>query len=72
MTGNLQESEMAVDSLSKSGSGKSVLVPLTSSMYVEGTIEDKEKLLVDIGATYYAEKDCKGATEYMQRKQVNY
>merc|ERR1712154_65245 len=65
-----KESEMAVDSLSRSNSN-SVLVPLTSSMYVQGDIVDKDRLLVDIGATYYAEKDCKGASEYMQRKQVS-
>ena len=65
-----KESEMAVDTLNKSN-GNSVLVPLTSSMYVQGDIVDKNKLLVDIGATYYAEKDCKGASEYMQRKQAS-
>ena len=65
-----QESEMAVDKMSQCSGTSQVLVPLTSSMYVPGEIEDKDKLLVDIGAAYYAEKDCKGATKYLQRKQV--
>ena len=61
---------MAVDKMSQCSGTSQVLVPLTSSMYVPGEIEDKDKLLVDIGAAYYAEKDCKGATKYLQRKQV--
>merc|ERR1719370_1694536 len=66
-----KESEMAVDSLTKIEDSSKVLVPLTSSMYVEGSIENKDQLLVDIGALYYAEKDCEGATKYLQRKQVS-
>jgi len=66
-----KESEMAVDKMSQCSGTSQVLVPLTSSMYVPGEIEDKDKLLVDIGAAYYAEKDCKGATKYLQRKQVS-
>lgn len=36
--------------------GKEVLVPLTSCMYVPGTIADAEKLLIDIGTGYYVER----------------
>jgi len=62
---------MAVDTLGKTEDCSKVMVPLTSSMYVEGTIENRDQLLVDIGALYYAEKDCKGAADYLQRKQVS-
>ena len=36
--------------------GKEVLVPLTSCMYVPGTISDAEKLLIDVGTGYYVER----------------
>jgi prefoldin alpha subunit len=41
--------------------GKSILVPLTSSLYVPGTLKYAGKVLVDIGTGYYVEKvqvDC--------------
>lgn len=36
--------------------GKPMLVPLTSSMYVPGTIADVENVIIDIGTGYYAKK----------------
>ena len=34
------------------------MVPLTESLYVSGHVHDKEQLLVEIGAGYYAEGRC--------------
>ena len=36
--------------------GKSILVPLTSSLYVPGTLKNAGKVLVDVGTGYYIEK----------------
>jgi hypothetical protein len=36
--------------------GKSMLVPLTSSLYVPGKITDPEHVVVDIGTGYYVKK----------------
>ena len=33
-----------------------ILVPLTSSLYVKGTLADREKVLVDVGTGFYVEK----------------
>nr|GMD13272.1 probable prefoldin subunit 5 [Ipomoea batatas] len=33
-----------------------MLVPLTASLYVPGTLDDADKVLVDIGTGYYVEK----------------
>ena len=35
-----------------------ILVPLTSSLYVKGTLADREKVLVDVGTGFYVEKVC--------------
>ncbi|KAK3858078.1 hypothetical protein Pcinc_035700, partial [Petrolisthes cinctipes] len=48
--------------------GKELLVPLTSCMYVPGSIADAEKLLIDVGTGYYVERDVNGAKDYFKRK----
>ena len=35
--------------------GKKLLVPLTASLYVPGTLDDAEKVLVDVGTGYFIE-----------------
>ena len=44
------------------------MVPLTSSLYVPGVMEDNENVLVEVGAGYFIEKNTVGATEYCERK----
>ena len=36
--------------------GKAVLVPLTSSLYVPGTLKNPGRVLVDIGTGYFVEQ----------------
>ncbi|XP_008318238.1 prefoldin subunit 5 [Cynoglossus semilaevis] len=48
--------------------GKEVLVPLTSSMYVPGTLNDVEHVLVDVGTGYYVEKKVKDSEAFFKRK----
>lgn len=36
--------------------GKEILVPLTTSLYVPGTLADKNKVIVDVGTGFYVEK----------------
>jgi prefoldin alpha subunit len=45
--------ESGADKLS---TGKSILVPLTTSLYVPGTLADKENVIVDVGTGFYVEK----------------
>lgn len=35
--------------------GKKMLVPLTASLYVPGTLDDANKVLVDVGTGYFIE-----------------
>jgi len=36
--------------------GKPILVPLTTSLYVPGTLADSENVIVDVGTGFYVEK----------------
>jgi hypothetical protein len=38
------------------GIGKPILVPLTTSLYVPGTLADPENVIVDVGTGFYVEK----------------
>eukprot|EP00026_Physarum_polycephalum_P022017 Phypoly_transcript_25733.p1 GENE.Phypoly_transcript_25733~~Phypoly_transcript_25733.p1 ORF type:complete len:147 (+),score=29.18 Phypoly_transcript_25733:65-505(+) len=48
--------------------GKDLLVPLTSSLFVAGTLADDEHVLIDIGTGYYVQKTIPQAQEYSERK----
>ncbi|XP_045624147.1 prefoldin subunit 5 [Procambarus clarkii] len=62
------ESGECVEKLTPETRGKEMLVPLTSCMYVPGTIGDADKLLIDVGTGYYVERDVNGAKDYFNRK----
>ena len=50
-----QESKEVLVYLKDYGKGKEVMVPLTSSLYVPGVMEDAENVLVEVGASYFIE-----------------
>ena len=62
------ESGESMARLTSENAGKDILVPLTGSMYVPGTLVDCEKVVVDVGTGYYVEKDIKDAKDYFSRK----
>lgn len=55
----------------ESTEGKSILVPLTSSLYVSGTLSSPGRVIVDVGTGYYVEKSSADAKKFYQKK-VNY
>jgi len=57
-------SRAALDNLSEG----EVLVPLTSSLYVPGTVVDSNNVLVEVGAGYYVNKQKQQAKEFCERK----
>eukprot|EP00088_Acartia_fossae_P043555 TRINITY_DN45927_c0_g1_i1.p1 TRINITY_DN45927_c0_g1~~TRINITY_DN45927_c0_g1_i1.p1 ORF type:complete len:178 (-),score=54.37 TRINITY_DN45927_c0_g1_i1:402-914(-) len=63
-----QDSGESLSRMKKENEGKTILVPLTGSMYVPGTLEDPEKVIVDVGTGYYVEKDITAAQDYFGRK----
>ncbi|KAF2428631.1 Prefoldin alpha subunit [Tothia fuscella] len=52
----------------KENEGKSILVPLTSSLYVPGKLADVDKVVVDVGTGFYVEKSVKEATTFYEGK----
>ncbi|KAH9290272.1 hypothetical protein KI387_034389, partial [Taxus chinensis] len=63
--------EMAAKSLhnlSQHPRGKQMLVPLTASLYVPGTLDNADKVLIDVGTGYYVEKSMPEGKEYCERK----
>ncbi|NP_001279198.1 prefoldin subunit 5 isoform X1 [Callorhinchus milii] len=62
------ESKESLIKLNKDNAGKDVLVPLTSSMYVPGKLNDVEHVLIDVGTGYYVEKTVEEAREFFKRK----
>ena len=44
------------------------MVPLTSSLYVPGVMEDNTNVMLEVGAGYFIEKSTDGANEYCERK----
>lgn len=47
---------------------KVILVPLTSSLYVPGKLNDTENVIVDVGTGYFIQKTRAQATKYYTQK----
>ncbi|KAI1394889.1 Prefoldin alpha subunit [Hypoxylon fuscum] len=46
----------------------SILVPLTNSLYVRGTLSSASHVVVDIGTGFYVEKEVKSAAAFYENK----
>ncbi|XP_047440138.1 prefoldin subunit 5 [Mugil cephalus] len=62
------EAKDSLNVLNKNNKGKELLVPLTSSMYVPGTLSDVEHVLVNVGTGYYVEKNVEDSKAFFKRK----
>lgn len=67
-TVRLELASTALHDLSLRTKGKKMLVPLTASLYVPGTLDDAEKVLVDVGTGYFIEKTMPEGKDYCERK----
>ncbi|KAH8676386.1 putative prefoldin subunit 5 [Xylariales sp. PMI_506] len=47
---------------------KSILVPLTNSLYVRGKLASASHVIVDVGTGFYVEKDLESAAEFYNSK----
>ncbi len=45
-----------------------MLVPLTDSMFVPGTLASSSEVLIDIGTGYYLKKSIAGAVKILDKK----
>lgn len=57
-----------VTQLASSASDRTVLVPLTNSLYVPGKISDKSNVIIDIGTGYFVKKSTPEATAHYKAK----
>ncbi|XP_052295439.1 prefoldin subunit 5 isoform X2 [Citrus sinensis] len=67
-TSRLESASTALHDLSLRPQGAKMLVPLTASLYVPGTLDDAHKVLVDIGTGYFVEKTMDEGKDYCERK----
>ncbi|XP_011002261.1 PREDICTED: probable prefoldin subunit 5 isoform X1 [Populus euphratica] len=67
-TGRLEVAATSLNDLSHRPQGKKMLVPLTASLYVPGTLDDADRVLVDIGTGYFVEKTMNEGKDYCERK----
>ncbi|KAK8193319.1 Prefoldin [Phyllosticta capitalensis] len=54
--------------VSSGSTDRPILVPLTSSLYVPGTLANLSSVIVDIGTGFYVEKSTADAAEFYDRK----
>ena len=47
---------------------KEILVPLTTSVFIPGTLKDVEKVMFEVGASYYVEDTVPKAKAFFERK----
>ena len=66
-----QDSKAVLAYMQQRAGGREVMVPLTSSLYVPGVMEDSQNVLVEVGAGYFVEKSAEQASEYCERKFKN-
>ena len=62
------ESKTALTYMEEKAAGKEIMVPLTSSLYVPGRMDDNKHVLIEVGAGYFIEKNTQQANEYCDRK----
>ncbi|KAJ2782910.1 subunit of tubulin prefoldin [Coemansia javaensis] len=63
-----RECKRCIDALTPESQDKTVMVPLSNSLYVPGKIANVDSVVVDIGTGYYVEKSKKDAGAYYDRK----
>ena len=70
-TKKFSDSQSVLAYMKQRAGGREVMVPLTSSLYVPGVMEDSQNVLVEVGAGYFIEKSTDDATTYCDRKRKN-
>ena len=63
-----EDSKKVVNYLNLKSTNKDVMVPLTSSLYVPGKLDETNNVMLEVGGGYFIEKDLEGAKDYCDRK----
>ena len=67
-TKRFEQSKEALGYLKEYGKGAEVMVPMTSSLYVPGVIDEASQVLVEVGAGYFVEQPSDKAMGYCERR----
>lgn len=67
-TNKFHDSRLVLNYLKERAGGREIMVPLTSSLYVPGIMEDNNKVMLEVGAGYFIEENIDKAREYCERK----
>ena len=67
-TNKFHDSKLVLNFVKERAGGKEMMVPLTSSLYVPGRMDDNEKGMVEVGAGYFVEENIDKARQYCERK----
>ena len=67
-TKRFDQSKESLGYLKEYGSGAEVMVPMTSSLYVPGVIDEAAQVLVEVGAGYFIEQPSDKAMGYCERR----
>uniref|UniRef100_A0A1B6MUM5 Prefoldin subunit 5 n=1 Tax=Graphocephala atropunctata TaxID=36148 RepID=A0A1B6MUM5_9HEMI len=62
------DAKESLEKMTPECTGRGIMVPLTSSVYISGRIADASKVLLDIGTGFFIQRDLEGARDYFQRK----
>ncbi|KAJ1735280.1 subunit of tubulin prefoldin [Coemansia sp. Benny D160-2] len=66
--GAFRECKACIGMLRPENQDKTVLIPLSNSLYVPGKLSNIESVVVDVGTGYYVEKSAKDASGYYDGK----
>jgi prefoldin alpha subunit len=58
----------ALMTFSNSEVGKDILIPVTESMYVHGTVQETKRPIVELGTGYYVETSVEKAAEFVNKR----
>lgn len=64
----LSASQENATQIGKMKDGEQIMVPLTSSIYVPGHLQENSKVLIDIGTGFFVEKSPKAAELHFSRR----
>ncbi len=67
-TNKFHDSKLVLNYLKERAWGKEIMVPLTSSLYVPGRMDDNNKVMIEVGAGYFIEEGVDKSREYCERK----
>lgn len=68
VSARLSSAQTAQSQLVSNVDHRHIMIPLTDSLYAPGRIVDSSKLLVELGAGFFVEKQAKDAAKVLERK----